>query len=198
MCEKGCTRGLDYAKEDRKVLHSVADRTYPELFCGGGSLMWHYSTERTSLPSAPRLKCSRQSLRGSQHPFGSSGVMTLYRSFVVVQSKCIAGCLCYWNTVDCFKWLPLMPVFFSPPSLFVTTATTHKEQWFHMMYAFPPLFCTRKRENELQPWWHFLKYHCDYFWLRCRILHIEIFPCVSWKAQRPVISFMSLRDNNVE
>lgn len=139
------------------------------------------------------LKCSWQSLRGTQHPFASSGVATLHRSFVVVQLKCIAGCLCYWNTVDCFKWLPLMPVFF----FFVTTVMVYKEQWFHMIYVFPPLFSTRKWENESRPLWHSLKYHCYYFWLRCRICALR-FSCISWKAQRPAISFMRRLHNSVE
>lgn len=134
---EGLHRGLDYAKEKEKFFtltrlrgRGLGGRNPPsglELFCGGGSLKWPHSAALSSPPSAPCLKCSRQSLRGTQHPFGSSRVVTLHRSFVVVQSKCIAGCLCYWNTVDCFKWLPLMPVFFlfsPPPSLLLLPRRT--------------------------------------------------------------------------
>lgn len=154
--EKGCT-GAWIMQRRTRTSSSIwpvseeeawADGTHPtELLCGGGSLKWPHSAAWSSPPGAPCLKCSRQSLRGTQHPFGSSGVVTLHRSFVVVQSKCIAGCLCYWNTVDCFKWLPLMPVFFlffPPPSLLPLPRRT-KNSDFTWCTSSPLCFA---RENE--------------------------------------------------
>lgn len=106
------------------------------------------------------LNYSWQSLSSTQHPFANRRVVTFRFFFVVVQLKCIAGCLCYWNTLNVVNgclWCPFC---------FVIAVLVYKEQLLHVIYVFPLLFSTRKWENESWSLWHSAKYYCYYFWLR--------------------------------
>lgn len=159
--------------------------THPPKLAGGRSLLkWPHSAPW--LWRTPCLNYSWQSLSSTQHPFANWRVATFRSVFVVVQLKCIAGCLCYWNTVECSKWLPLMPFF-----CFVAAVLVHKEQLLRIMYVFPLLFSTRKWRNELWSLWHLVTYYCCYFWLRWGIFFLALrFSFISTKAPLPAIGFM--------
>lgn len=132
------------------------------------------------------LKYSWLSHWNTLHSFAASGFVTFRCFFVVVQLKCIAGCFCYWNKVQCIKWLPLM----GSCALWLLLWRTN--QWLHIINVFPLFF--HEETRELWSLWHLVKY-CYYFWLGWGIAALWL-SFNNTKAQRPAFNFMVLENKS--
>lgn len=109
--------------------------SHSPTYVGEQSLLkWPHSAPR--LWKTVCLNYSWQSLSSTQHPFANRRVATFRFFFVVVHLKCIAGCLCYWNTDECSKWLPLMPIFALWP-LFWRTKNSYCTWYMPSLFCFP-------------------------------------------------------------
>ena len=118
------------------------------------------------------FKWSWQSLLHARHSSERGGVTTSQSLFVVVHPKCTAGCLCYWNKVQCIKRRPLMAA--------VSFLQRGVTSFYKCLPPLPPppppvpfLYWEEKDWMNCGLLWHLATYYCCFFRLKWGIAALK-------------------------